>query len=124
MLTDQEIIIEVAKLDGFNAMGFPHYPEPDLYFQKDTFLGHRDSLPPYLTSRDAIIPVIEKCFEMDKVTPFNKQEALACVFWSELNEINDFFEEGGHTQMLLSTPYQLCIALLKATGRWREKATK
>src|SRR5262252_9575508 len=74
-MTDTEIIIEVAKLDGWHLLDSDetdtYYPgglrtvRKKMWHQSETnplFLQglRQDELPHYLTSRDAIVPVIEK----------------------------------------------------------------
>lgn len=61
----------------------------------------------YLTSRDAIVPVIEK------------QSARVCCEIAQ-----QFIDEHKSTQalmlnLLLATPRQLCEALLRATNLWK-----
>lgn len=65
-------------------------------------------LPRYLTSYDAIIPLIQK-------QPKYVKEAVAAPWWTEFNtDISDMVD------MLNATPFQLCEALLRATGKWVE----
>lgn len=75
-----------------------------------------------LVSRDAIIPVIEK--QDDGEFYLNFIEAL----WDEQHpstESKDFrlpyYSEAAIWLMIKAIPRQLCIALLKATGKWKEK---
>jgi hypothetical protein len=60
----------------------------------------------YLTSRDAIIPVIEKQPHDIKLR-FHGEAAVVCRAFGYLDEA------------IYLTPRQLCIALLKATGKWK-----
>lgn len=114
-MNDTEIIIEVAKL----AFG----EEPDQHFGgKLHFHGTGQGVTyidefQYLTSRDAIVPVIEK----------NNHIAMSIIH--ELDKLRDESNQNldipscGLEWWLLckSTPRQLCIALLKATDKWREQ---
>lgn len=59
-------------------------------------------LPPYLTSRDAIISVIEKQGEGVSET------------------VKEFLIKQNVRPTFLATPPQLCEALLRATGKWIE----
>lgn len=57
-------------------------------------------LPPYLTSRDAIVPVVEK-------QPPHVQY-----------QVHKFLGELEIRYRWLATPRQLCEALIRATGKW------
>lgn len=109
IMTDNEITIAVAKLDGFEV-DFRGDERLNPWIRKDKTIGALNSLE-YLTSRDAIIPVIEKNI---------KQPNTFCDFL--LKEISGIIVaihgdcEAFH--MLIATPKQLCVALLKATGKW------
>ena len=90
-MTDEQITIEVAKLDGVNQLG-------------DNFIEHK----PYLTSRDAIIPVIEKHWRK-----------VGSESWAEWQmRFYDGIIPHNLNSILFATPRQLCIALLKATGHY------
>src|SRR5690349_24709405 len=115
-MTDTEIIIEVAKLDGWK------YPK-DEEANDWTWISNEDTkrhdcllgqLKCYLTSRDAIIPVIEKQLTDDPMV----EDRFLTKFNAAVRSLKP-----NNKQMMLSiflTPRQLCIALLKATGRWKE----
>jgi len=129
-MTDQEIIIEVAKLDGFEVT------EKQTQFNTRTihfvrFTGHPleqrlvlCELPSYLTSRDAIIPVIENWFKEDwsigNRLVDNLFELHSCPEGSA--DLTDVYNTSAQVTcaLLLSTPRQLSIALLKATRKWEE----
>lgn len=109
-MTDQEIIKAVAELDGWSFVtsrdvqgkAMPEYWEnenderPVIYEQRH--------LPHYLTSRDAILSLIEK-----------KDYFLKRDIFLELKRIT-------HASFLvfLATARQLCEALLRATGKWQD----
>jgi len=61
-------------------------------------------VPPYLTSYDAIIPLIQK--QTDEVG------------WLLANHLKDIITEDRFVWQ--ATPTQLCEALLRATGKWIE----
>jgi len=84
-MTDTELIIEVAKLDN----------RPCTYYHVEGTCDNLSHRPPYLTSRDAIIPVIEK------------QESMIVARIA-----------GEYT--CLATAKQLSIALVKACGKWKK----
>jgi len=68
-------------------------------------LGELKGLKDYLTSRNAIVPVIEKLIDQGLI---------------DENDILIELENQGVLYSFLSTARQLCIALLKATGKWIE----
>lgn len=111
-MTDNEIIIECAKLDGWKTTRNPKVMakmEGDV-IKLEAHVGG-ETLRSYLHSRDAIVPVIEK----QSFSPEQWQAFSSCIS-SCLNSI----EPWRLVQwVLFSTPRQLCIALLKATGKWR-----
>jgi len=114
-MTDIEIIIAVAKLDGFappsgnERWNYNNQFAPYSISVDDLSGCKRWIDKPYLHSRDAIIPVIEK----------QGPEAIkAIVGWLTPSDMSYSLDEIG--QVLLSTPRQLCIALLKATKNWKE----
>jgi serine/threonine protein phosphatase PrpC len=104
-MTEQEQIKALAELDGWK-----HKPTPVGYWgDKDngmyplslpplTNLNQHFNFPPYLTSYDAIIPLIQK-LDANVQNKF----MMLCV--------------GGISNY---TPTQLCESLLKATGKWKE----
>jgi len=96
----QDQIKAIAELDGLiydstcNVTGglmFKHAPQRTRY------------CPDYLTSRDAIVSVIEK-----------QKSFIQRAINDRLKHITDW----GFTY--LATPSQLCEALLRATGNWIE----
>lgn len=96
-MTDTEIIIAVAKLDGFNSVKIKmDGKKPFVSGERADWFGCR--VPDYLISRDAIIPVIEK---QPQVIQYRT---------------NTEFQDLDVELKFLATPKQLCIALLKATG--------
>lgn len=111
-MTNEEIIIEVAKLDGIKQnFHWLHYPDqqiPDGYMLSDGTLVKE--LHSYLTSRDAIIPVIEKLSLPEQI---QLMRHLHIEFRAGVASWTDF-------KILTASPRQLCIALLKATGKWKE----
>lgn len=125
-MTDTEIIIEVAKLDGLKlTWDFDNIINGTFYSEKPRRGGYIRDLS-YLTSRDAIVPVVEKLWNHD--SGFAKD--FICYLYEEHShpecveiDLTDAFGEDLHSitlVLLLSTSRQLCIALLKATGKWKE----
>lgn len=116
-MNDSKIIIAIAKLDGFKEHPKHHY------FRNDDINGERfhdsfkfpDHAPDYLTSRDAIISVIEKQgihHQLEMIEWLATQKLTGA---DRFSEVHNFALE-----ILKATPKQLCIALLKATGKWEE----
>lgn len=126
-MTDTEIIIEVAKLDGLEdiklAGPFKTVGGTRPILLDGTRVGYGyENAKDYLTSRDAIVPVIEglrlaptqaKVFLAEILNETNNELSLAIGFWDRRNPYDLL-------RLLLATPRQLCIALLKATGKWKE----
>lgn len=126
-MTDQSLIIAVAKLDGWT---WKQENETQFLFShaSSTFVSHDRQfvssmihcitmLPHYLTSRDAIIPVIEKALTKD-VQWFN-------FFLNLGKECRERFPIQAdplinYKLVLLATARQLSIALVKATGKWEK----
>lgn len=99
-MTNQDIVIAIAKLDGFTL---------------NASVG-QEAYPPYLTSRDAIIPVIEKHVNTkDEVWNFSVN--LSKI----LTEADEDYLELSPVDYITATARQLSIALLKATGNWMEE---
>lgn len=110
-MTDQQLIIEAAKLDGYtpyfrNAEVYKFVREDIGFIWMDTFMYQHN----YLTSHDAIISVIKKQYLHDS-TLLGRMYKILC---------NDAGLEAPEI-WIQSTPKQLCIALVKATGKWTEE---
>lgn len=136
-MSDSEIIIAVAKLDGWewyyiertqnlfqlkNPNGQCVAADEDPSTTVNTFVH---LLPKYTTSRDAIIPVIEKLgmassdpsdYPRWQFTGYLAEE-MGLQFWKNGSFVGgpDFGWE-----ILMATPRQLSIALLKSTDNWRD----
>ena len=105
-MKDHDIIKAIAELDGVPT---PHKPTEDeiksgSYYQFE---------PAYLTSRDAIIPVIEK-----------QDSVIQGQFTAQLNGIvnntKDIWVLNNCYNLIVATPPQLYEALLRATGKWKD----
>lgn len=94
-MTDQQLIIAVAKLDGKLTSSVN---ENNTCFCEECVAEKELN---YLTSRDAIIPVIEK--QSDTVQ-YNTLLQLSVVAY----------------KVIVQSPRALSIALVKATGNWEE----
>ncbi len=102
-MTEHEIIKAVAELDGITPIWFEGNKAWVAGFTDDSSIDFK----PYLTSRDAIVPVIEKLGAADqRIVAF---KLIGCA---------GSFEEIAR-QAMLATPSQLCEALLRATGKWK-----
>lgn len=108
-MLDQDQLIEIAKLDGKEEWEYnPNNPAFGSLL--------------YLTSLDAIVPVIEK-------QPTNIKHKFVRTLWITLNgecSEHDVFNEQESAfvdeiiKLMLATPRQLCEALLRATGKWKD----
>lgn len=101
----------LAELDGWELVNTADGVTPEWKHERYCLSVYTEQLPNYLTSYDAIIPLVHKHINVENCE----------AFWNALNKLTDFFENEGHTGMLKTTPYQLCEALLRATGKWTEK---
>ena len=83
---------------------------------KDDSLVYLRKLPDYLTSYDAIIPLIQKqdvetkreCYRRLHEHLWETDTTTTCRFTVDIGDFINF------------TPQQLCEALLRATGKWKE----
>lgn len=113
-MTPEQQIKALAELDGCykeTASGINLYkPDETLVcvscYDVFVFAEHIHQLPKYLTSYDAIIPLIQKCIGW----PGFKNE-FHCGY-----NYNKF----SIAEVFTTTPPQLCEALLKAVGKWNE----
>ena len=136
-MTTQEQIKALAELDGwtwheclmsadsgdpysakFGYTGWLHSSVnwDALDWQQQQSLVDKEPEPPsYLTSYDTIIPLIQK---QDKVT---QCEFLAILFRFYVNNADHDLNYMTVWPMTFAlTPSQLCEALLRATGKWKE----
>lgn len=115
-MNDHSIIIAVAKLDRltFGSKSESSFADPTKQITTPFWLDEHGNpirkFKDYLESRDAIIPVIEKQSKdiqhhiIRLAIQYNPTKHDACYF----------------IDILIITAKQLCIALLKATGKWEE----
>jgi hypothetical protein len=106
-MTEQEQIKALAELDGKDSCpwccgnGFVDEEQYDQVFQRDCGFCDKTGIgKDYLTSYDAIIPLIQKLNVTGSVID---------------NSPEDF-----HGYIIDMSPAQLCESLLKATGKWKE----
>jgi hypothetical protein len=103
----------IAELDGFKFNHLGRWQAPNL---KPYHNINHDYPLSYLTSRDAIIPVIEKCVINTEIEmKFNY--ALYALLPKREDEIHGMT----YVMAVLATPAQLTEALLRATGKWIEE---
>ena len=108
----------IAELDGWNKESEP-CPANEVWGTS----GNKPrwnfihQLPPYLTSRDAIVPVIEK-----QSTNIRLEIGIQlAIMRRELHGYpTDNNVEGWIIVALIATPFQLCEALLRATNKWKD----
>ena len=125
-MTPEDQIKAIAELDGFQLepKGYFYYRNGDIkgQFVGDSFtLGTKDE-PNYLTSLDAIVPVIERATSDGKVAQNFMFELAKLKFGEDWSVDNSSLLVGGVSLLvyMLSTPCQLCEALLRATRKWIE----
>lgn len=70
----------------------------------------------YLTSYDAIIPLIQK---QGPIAQYQMVDFL-CELMLEEYDGNDYVKQSDLSTLCKATPSQLCEALLRATGKWIE----
>lgn len=124
-MTDQQLIIAVAKLDGLTCKASPTIIGMYALFSEDgsQWSESHDTeeqcwreAKDYLTSHDAIIPVIEKHITNPEIEMiFNY--ALYDLLQKEVSEVNAMT----YVMAVKATARQLSIALLKACGKWEER---
>lgn len=113
-MTNEDKIKVLAELDGLSDL---HWD--DSMCERLTFIGTRGefrhkivkvyvAVPDYLTSYDAIIPLIQKHYKSG-YEPGGISWATA--FYESLPDNNT---------ILKATPEQLCDALIKAVGKWKD----
>ena len=119
-MTPIEIQIEVAKLDGWEMF------RPNVMIHK--WGGNKiqaeasvdsETIQRYTTSRDAIVPVIIKICDT-----FSSKSCFLLYLKKELGisiSEDSYYSIYALFQLVMeATPLQLCIALLKACGKWRD----
>ena len=116
-MTPEQRIKALAELDGWRWEA--HETGTRLWRPDGTIENNHYAetwrVPNYLTSYDAIIPLIQK---QDKVT---QCEFLVILFrFYGNNEDPDLNYMTLWPMTFALTPSQLCEALLRATGKWKE----
>lgn len=110
-MTEQDQIKALAELDGWTI-------HPQLGRVRDNLAMGRDvELPSYLTSYDAIIPLIQKqsFIGQTQLIDFLCEQAL------EEYDGSDYVKQSDLPLLLFKqTPANLSKALLRATGKWKE----
>lgn len=123
-MTEQDQIKALAELDGWHQQEVFESSFADstkqvsagLRWTRMDSLRFERKLPDYLTSYDAIIPLIQK--QLDTV--FNCFLDNLCI----IKNSDDAEMDGSYSElrmMWMATPTQLCEALLRATGKWKDK---
>lgn len=91
----------LAELDGWTNIRIDVSGSGQHYLHGRNSTGDFSNPPNYLTSYDAIIPLIQK-------QPYE----VKCNMWNHLDAESDLWD---------ATPQQLCEALLRATNKWIEE---
>lgn len=118
-MKEQRIIEEVAKLDGQLEIGSSQERKYNVFkealgsrqcvMRTDDFTCADAYLPPYLTSRDVIVPVIEK-------QNYYTKEKMVESLWDKNKSFEDMMIDS-----MTRTSLQLCEALLLATNKWEDE---
>lgn len=115
-MTTEQQIKALAELDGWRQHN--NYRDVMCKGDKEAHI-QSDNLTCYLTSYDAIIPVIQKWCgagepNLDRVFFFRQRlrQMLSVIHQPNTTEIVN--------TLINATPAQLCEALLLATGKWEE----
>lgn len=114
-MTDTEIIIEITKLDDIMYEWCAGLQQNAYYSKLQKIWYPNQTNIPYLTSRDAIVPVVEKCItnpDIEHTFNYALYDSLPKEDWDK-NAMT-------YVMAVKATARQLCIALLKATGKWKE----
>lgn len=117
-MTPEDKIKVLAEADGWYSLGTNHgccsttYAPQGWIYGKDSYSKLREINKDfhYLTSHDAIVPVVVKWCGDDEELWCRLYDALTCGRGS-LKAIRYCFE---------STPEQLANALIKTLGKWKE----
>lgn len=121
-MTDNEIIKAVAELDGWSfanqyTANAPYIATKNYGTMKFQGIAALEQFA-YLASYDAILPVIGK---QDEAAQMKTIIELYNIKWSVMPDESSFIGiDGCADLMFLSTPRQLCIAFLIATGKYNE----
>lgn len=129
-MTDEQIIIAIAKLDGWEQGEMDTHWFSKLNVESGNYSRETgDSLPPYLNSRDAIIPVIKKQnFTEEQWETFlifcvpEEKDWIACnVIWNDKSgKLQQSRLPRAYRILVTLTAKQLSIALLKATNNYKK----
>ncbi len=107
----EQQIKALAELDGYSHL---ETSGPWHTWCGADLTGEAYTIPDYLTSYNAIIPLIQK-------QPKDVQLDFMVCLLNLLNlEVNDMVSCWSLMKLLQATPAQLCEALLRATGKWIE----
>ena len=101
-MTHQNQIKALAELDGWLLQESKTHPAWNLWHKGEDQRSN-ETLPNYLTSYDAIIPLVRK-----------QSEEFINAMGIELRELP------WNWNTIIHTPQQLAEALLRATGKWKE----
>jgi hypothetical protein len=124
-MNPNDILKACAELDGWN-----HHPANKdsfgVYYNEFWQKEHNTTrtLPPYTTSYDAIIPLIQKQFTKNSWHCFSDALGILCA--KETADVDGQYVyegDGSYYEDRLrfnASPAQLCEALLRATGKWIE----
>jgi len=125
-MTEHEQIKALAEMDGWKIYSPGDFnPTPRWQYGHTGLVRTTDDLPDYLTSSDAIIPLIQKRITSMCWPSFQDALGLICAETLSKSEgENHRYEGDGSYQeawlIFQPTPAQLGEALLRATGKWKD----
>lgn len=106
-MNDKDIVVELAKMDGFEVVRPVGWTENGYVDKKSSeYIYNIRQLPNYLQHHESIISLIKK--QGDEIL-------IPLMKW--LYREND--DIGIMKHVFLATPRKLCVALLKVKGKWK-----
>jgi hypothetical protein len=111
-MTDTEKVKAIAELDGYSNISERGGIFEGYRFSNPKETG-RSFIPPYLTSRDAIVPVILKVIagKVPQLREMWHQGLLSHTRFQKILNSMEIFN------LLEASPSQLCESLLRMTGK-------
>lgn len=115
-MKEYEQIKAIAELDGWTSKEHWQPKEPPFtMWSKHGQIGHQWFHFKFLISRDAIIPVIEKFITNSEI-----EMKFNYALYALLPKREGSTHGMTYVMAVLSTPAQLCEALLKTLGKWED----
>jgi hypothetical protein len=115
-MIDKEILIELAKLSGWSVWNNGNPLNPESIWEKvgSGLEPMRTDDFQYLESYDSILRLVIKQSDTVKIHIIHHLFEQTCI------KHDDSWQTSDIVAMLSASPRQLCIALLKAVGKWKD----